>query len=76
MHAGDPEFSYEDTSSDGPKKWGSLTSKWASCSSGKSQSPIDIDSKNAKEQPNDLKKDYKEAAATLFNKGHNILVCS
>ncbi|XP_076955322.1 alpha carbonic anhydrase 7-like [Bidens hawaiensis] len=71
---GDPEFSYEDMSSDGPKKWGSLTSKWASCSSGKSQSPIDIDSKNAKEQPNDLKKDYKEAAATLFNKGHNILV--
>ncbi|KAJ0566807.1 putative carbonic anhydrase [Helianthus annuus] len=73
-HSGEHEFSYEDSSPDGPKNWGTLTTDWKPCSGGKSQSPINIDSKNAKDQPNDLKKDYKDAPARLYNKGHNIVV--
>ncbi|KAI3787064.1 hypothetical protein L1987_41248 [Smallanthus sonchifolius] len=74
MHSGDHEFSYEDASTSGPKKWGSLSADWKSCSAGKSQSPVNINSRKAKDQPNDLKMAYKEAPATLFNKGHNLVV--
>ncbi|KAI7731119.1 hypothetical protein M8C21_011355, partial [Ambrosia artemisiifolia] len=76
MHTGEHEFSYDEGSPDGPKKWGSLTSEWKSCSDGKSQSPIDIETKKAKDQPNDLKKAYNEAPAKLVNEGHYIVVCS
>ncbi|KAI3694494.1 hypothetical protein L1987_77459 [Smallanthus sonchifolius] len=72
--SGDHEFSYEEASSSGPKKWGTLSADWKYCSAGKSQSPVNINSRKAKDQPNDLKMAYKEAPATLFNKGHNLVV--
>lgn len=55
-------------------KWGTLDADWKVCSNGNSQSPIDIDTKKAKEQPSDLKKAYKEAPAKISNKGHAIVV--
>nr|XP_043620180.1 alpha carbonic anhydrase 4-like [Erigeron canadensis] len=73
--AGDEkEFSYEESAPDGPEKWGSLSAEWKVCSDGKSQSPINIDTKKAKEQSSDLKKSYKEAPAKIFNRHHNIAV--
>ncbi|PWA59161.1 alpha carbonic anhydrase 3 [Artemisia annua] len=68
------EFSYQDSSPDGPKRWGTLTAKWKPCSNGEIQSPIDIDTKKAKDQESDLKKDYKDASAKIVNKGHNLVV--
>ncbi|KAL8191757.1 hypothetical protein R6Q57_028488 [Mikania cordata] len=74
MDAGGHEFSYEEGSPNGPKNWGSLGAEFKACSDGESQSPVNIEAKNAKDQPNDLKKSYKEAPAKLFNKKHAIAV--
>ncbi|XRB21150.1 carbonic anhydrase [Pseudoscourfieldia marina] len=43
MHGGgSPKYSYGLTASDGPSKWGLLSSQWAVCATGREQSPIDI----------------------------------
>ncbi|XP_071688281.1 alpha carbonic anhydrase 4-like [Rutidosis leptorrhynchoides] len=68
------EYNYDEGSSEGPEKWGSLTSEWKTCSNGKSQSPINIDTKKTKAQASDLKKAYKEAPAKISNEGHAIVV--
>ncbi|KAI7755135.1 hypothetical protein M8C21_026005, partial [Ambrosia artemisiifolia] len=72
--AGIHEFSYEEGSPSGPKKWGTLSAECKSCSDGESQSPVNIEVKKAKDQPNDLKRSYKEAPAKLVNRGYTIMV--
>ncbi|KAK1420693.1 hypothetical protein QVD17_22503 [Tagetes erecta] len=75
IEAGDGhEFSYDEESPEGPKKWGTLSAEFKLCADGESQSPIDIQVKKAKDEPNDLKKAYKQAPAKLFHRGHNIAV--
>ena len=78
--AGDPVWGYE--ASEGPSKWGSLSPKWAVCSSGKMQSPIDIE-KTAKIDLPELRAEFKPAAlkivhhehmADVINTGHSIQV--
>ena len=41
-HDDAPHFTYEGVT--GPDAWGTLTAEWATCSTGTSQSPVDIDS--------------------------------
>ncbi|KAE8098561.1 hypothetical protein FH972_016614 [Carpinus fangiana] len=65
-------FSY--VGSDGPGKWGSLSPKFAACSNGKHQAPVDIVKgqvvHNKRFEP--LTRDYNPANATLINNGFNI----
>ncbi|XP_071699398.1 alpha carbonic anhydrase 4-like [Rutidosis leptorrhynchoides] len=72
--ADEHEYNYDAASPAGPHKWGSLTAEWKACTNGKSQTPIDIDTKKVKEQATDLKKAYKAAPAKIANKGHAIVV--
>jgi carbonic anhydrase len=62
--------------SNGPGKWGSLSSKYAVCSNGKHQTPVDIVKgqvvHNKRFEP--LTRDYNPANATLINNGFNIEV--
>ncbi|XP_057954604.1 alpha carbonic anhydrase 1, chloroplastic [Malania oleifera] len=66
------EFSY--TGATGPQNWGSLASAFATCSSGKSQSPIDIVKDAAVHNPTlkALNRLYSPANATLVNSGARI----
>lgn len=73
---GEHEYNYDEGSPEGPEKWGSLSAEWKACTNGKSQSPIDIDTKKTKAQASDLKKAYKDAPAKISNKGHAIVVSS
>jgi len=77
---GDPVWGYEE--SDGPSKWGSLSSKWSVCGAGKMQSPIDIE-KTAKIDLPELRAEFKPATlmiihhehmADVINTGHSIQV--
>ncbi|KAJ8899555.1 hypothetical protein K2173_018529 [Erythroxylum novogranatense] len=60
-------FSY--SGSTGPDKWGSLSSDYKTCDSGKAQSPIDIKKDDVKESDKyePLNREYKSAKATLIN---------
>lgn len=40
--AGAPSYSYNPAASDGPSNWGSIAQEYSTCSTGVSQSPIDI----------------------------------
>lgn len=66
------QFSYSGAT--GPDKWASLNPKFSACSSGKSQSPINIVKTkcvlNYKLEP--LDREYCPANATLVNNGFNI----
>lgn len=68
-------FTYE--GSHGPENWGSLNPKYATCSNGKSQSPIDIvkDSAVFGNHLQTIVRRYHVANATLVNNGFNIGVC-
>ncbi|KAJ9548139.1 hypothetical protein OSB04_020682, partial [Centaurea solstitialis] len=67
-------FGYSEQDPSGPGKWGSLRPEWKTCSTGKQQSPIDINVKQAKFQPDELKAVYKHAPAKLVNRDHAISV--
>ncbi|KAM7263871.1 hypothetical protein ACFE04_001554 [Oxalis oulophora] len=65
------QFSYGGET--GPTRWGSLDSSYAACSSGKTQSPVNISSEavhNKNLKP--LERDYKKGNGTLINDGHGI----
>jgi len=56
-----------------PDAWGSLSPKYATCSEGKNQSPINvISSTDAKLPP--LKLDYKKSSNEILHNGHTIQV--
>ncbi|KAK6244521.1 hypothetical protein QUC31_010930 [Theobroma cacao] len=66
------EFSY--SGNNGPAKWGNLDPTFSACSSGKKQSPINIQ-KNQTVPNRSLKpldRNYKPANATLVNNGFNV----
>jgi len=65
----DVHWSYEGDGA--PGKWGSLKSEYATCDSGKSQSPIDISSASGTALA-PLMVDYKPTAVNLVNNGHTI----
>ncbi|XP_061963874.1 alpha carbonic anhydrase 1, chloroplastic-like [Populus nigra] len=67
------EFSYAG-SNNGPANWGSLNLKFSACTSGETQSPVNIIKKEAvkNKKLTPLTRDYKRANASLVNNGFNI----
>jgi carbonic anhydrase len=66
-----PHWSY--SGQEGPNEWGKLDSTYAACSSGKTQSPIDIrDSRKA--ELSALKFDYNSVPLNIIDNGHTIQV--
>ncbi|KAK4281913.1 hypothetical protein QN277_013357 [Acacia crassicarpa] len=84
LHADDPkeevddehQFTYEEKSGKGPKRWGKLKAEWKVCNTGKLQSPIDLLHERVQVLPDlgKLKRDYKPAPAILKSRGHDIMV--
>lgn len=74
-----PHWDYE---ADGPAKWATLSKDWATCGSGKAQSPIDIKPAAASTlpeikmnfKPAELKIIHSEHLADAINNGHTIQV--
>lgn len=58
---------------EGPDEWGKLDSRYAACSSGKTQSPIDIRDAQKTELPV-LRFDYNSAPLNIIDNGHTIQV--
>jgi len=58
---------------EGPSQWGSLSSEYATCKTGMSQSPIDI-SKTSRADLGDIEFDYSDTPLKILNNGHAIQV--
>lgn len=58
---------------EGPERWGDLAAEYASCSTGKMQSPIDLAEADTKGML-DYSVDYKTVPLTIFNNGHTVQV--
>ena len=67
-----PHWEYEGTE-DGPVQWGTLDPRFAACSQGKAQSPIDLKSP-IEANFTDIKFNYLASALNIFNNGHTIQV--
>nr|ACN85275.1 unknown [Oryza alta] len=72
------EFSYRRGDDDGPERWGLIRRDWAACSFGRRQSPIHLSAIAAgydhRRRPGHLLRSYHPAAASLVNRGHDIMV--
>jgi carbonic anhydrase len=66
-----PHWSY--SGQEGPNEWGKLASSYAACSSGKTQSPIDIKDAKKADLPA-LKFDYNSVPLNIIDNGHTIQV--
>jgi carbonic anhydrase len=62
---------WEYTGDIGPAHWGELSKDWSTCSTGQSQSPIDIKFSGAM-QGDGIMLDYKPSSITVVNNGHTI----
>ncbi|XP_052175160.1 alpha carbonic anhydrase 4-like isoform X1 [Diospyros lotus] len=65
---------YDESSGNGPSRWGQLNPEWRICNNGTMQSPIDIPVSRVPPRMGNLTIDYKPAPATLQNRGHDIAV--
>ncbi|KAI5660648.1 hypothetical protein M9H77_19971 [Catharanthus roseus] len=73
----EPEFTYGEKSPSGPAHWGEITPEWRICSTGKSQSPINILDGRVIISPElgRLRKEHKASVnATLINNGHAMML--
>lgn len=70
------EFNYIPGDENGPENWGTIKTKWANCSTGKMQSPIDLSDKRVTSVPSlgYLNYSYSPAFADIVNRGHDIKV--
>ncbi|KAF7098831.1 hypothetical protein CFC21_100545 [Triticum aestivum] len=70
------EFSYDCGSENGPENWGKIKEEWATCGTGRMQSPIDLSDRHAAQTPNlgYLNHSYRSAKASIVNRGHDIAV--
>lgn len=60
---------------EGPAHWGDLDKKFATCKTGTTQSPVDINfSKLAKGKVNDIQFIYKDISPEIINNGHTVQV--
>ncbi len=71
LASGDIHWGYDGHA--GPDHWGSLKVEFATCSTGKMQSPIDLAQANTAGQI-PVRADYKEAPLTILNNGHTVQV--
>jgi carbonic anhydrase len=70
---GHAHWSYE--GKEGPSHWGDMSEEFKLCKLGKSQSPLDIDTKLVKKSAAaQVKPNYKASDAELVNNGHTIQV--
>jgi len=69
-------FSYIPGADNGPANWGKIKPKWANCSVGRMQSPIDLSHERAKlvQSLGYLPTSYRPAEATIVNTGHYVMV--
>jgi carbonic anhydrase len=71
--AEDHHWSYQGTT--GPAKWASLEHEYATCSAGKTQSPIDIEDSAAKKTDlPPISFDYKPSPLKIVDNGHTVQV--
>nr|ACN85221.1 unknown [Oryza punctata] len=73
------EFSYRRGDHDGPERWGLIRRDWATCSFGRRQSPIHLSAAAVAgggyhRRAGRLLLSYRPAAASLVNRGHDIMV--
>ncbi|CAH9131734.1 unnamed protein product [Cuscuta epithymum] len=70
------KFSYMKKSENGPEKWGNLNPKYTECSTGKFQSPIDLDDSTVQitSTLGQLIRKYKPAPASIINRGHALQI--
>ncbi|PUZ59978.1 hypothetical protein GQ55_4G086500 [Panicum hallii var. hallii] len=70
------EFSYRRDAGNGPERWGAVRRDWAACSAGRLQSPIGLSDAVAglADRPGRLGRSYRPAAASIVNRGHDIMV--
>ncbi|CAN6201143.1 unnamed protein product [Urochloa humidicola] len=72
------EFSYLRDAGNGPSRWGAVRREWAACSVGRLQSPIGLSDTVAAlvDTPagNRMARSYRPAAASLVNRGHDVMV--
>ncbi len=70
---GEPHWAYEGIN--GPQSWGQLKPEFATCSTGKRQSPINIDESVTLRGPAEaIQFDYRTSSATIVNNGHTVQV--
>ncbi|XP_021774553.1 alpha carbonic anhydrase 7-like [Chenopodium quinoa] len=70
------EFDYIRGSERGPDKWGHIKEEWATCKTGKLQSPIDLLHRRVQVLPRseEIVKFYRAGNATVKNRGHDIMI--
>ncbi|CAO2207084.1 unnamed protein product [Urochloa humidicola] len=70
------EFSYIPGSPNGPDHWGEIKAAWATCSNGRTQSPIDlsVDRSNPDRSLGYLDYSYRLVEASIVNRGHDIML--
>ncbi|KAG0515073.1 hypothetical protein BDA96_10G247600 [Sorghum bicolor] len=70
------DFSYRRDAGNGPARWGMIRRDWATCSVGLMQSPIGLTDTVAglSDRPGHVGRSYRPAAASLVNRGHDIMV--
>ncbi|XP_066375101.1 alpha carbonic anhydrase 7-like [Miscanthus floridulus] len=70
------DFSYRRDAGNGPARWGLIRREWAACSVGLQQSPMGLSDTVAglADRPGRLGRSYRPAAASLVNRGHDIMV--
>ncbi|CAN6220825.1 unnamed protein product [Urochloa humidicola] len=77
-HQDEGEFSYLRDAGNGPERWGAVRREWAACSVGRLQSPIGLSDTVAAlvDTPagRRMVRSYRPAAASLVNRGHDLMV--
>ncbi|KAG2612767.1 alpha carbonic anhydrase 7-like isoform X1 [Panicum virgatum] len=75
-HHDEVEFSYRRDAGNGPERWGLVRRDWAACSAGRLQSPIGLSDAVAglADRPGRLGRSYRPAAASIVNRGHDVMV--
>jgi carbonic anhydrase len=69
--ASQPHWSYSGTN--GPMHWSAMDPRFAACGNGKAQSPIDLESRDAKTgKAGEFHIDYEKGAVALVNNGHTV----
>jgi hypothetical protein len=72
----DGEFSYRRDAGNGPARWGLIRREWSACAYGRLQSPIGLSDTVARitDRRGRLGRRYRPAAASLVNRGHDVMV--
>ena len=66
--------SFEYVGEKGPRHWGELSPEWKACSTGKTQSPVNLSPPLSARRAENLAVAYKETRGHIFNNGHTIEV--